>query len=642
MTPPEFAGQLVSSSGVVFDLNSQLPPEQYTWEPLPSPLPVQPDEVALEGAMPSSRARTLAHLSSLAPSTMVDVTIEFEDVAVPIPVMTRLSQPDRDAVISDREAAIKIYQQPYRDFLKGQLGAVTQTPLWIINALQVQMKAGDVIGIVDTWPDVINITVSHSNITPETTGTVFRQGTGIADLRALGLSTPRWGILGVIDSTPLDTSHPTYSSRVERYVDCNSCLENFIGICYRWGCADATGVPTPDSNTYASHASDMVYRVIGGNGPTGSADGGALQDAEVRVYKIANTDAVASALQNAVSVGARAVDMSLSLDLTPGDGCARNTDYSGLNSIIRRAVHTGTIFVKSAGNDGNDPGCTLTYPAQRPEVLSVAALQNGSIYDNLGRTSFSSRGPVIARRSSGHRVRAASVGVAAPGRPVFAPVGPPTWVYQNTTPIDFDLTSGTSPAAALTTGVAGFAAFNYEAMGWTRGAGPELLVNLFTTSDRFASDLGADLGGGISPETGFGRVKTFVPETSNLTGGSWAWGWRRFRADVGVHRWPVWTPGPEHPSNSQWKWSVATFPEDLDSIDGWMIAIAADRGPPDGSGFEIVAVDARVDYRLSIHLTGDQICPPTHCRCLEMNLLVLSGNPMVYSADYIHSGASLH
>jgi len=124
---------------------------------------------------------------------MVDVTIEFEDVAVPIPVMTRLSQPDRDAVISDREAAIKIYQQPYRDFLKGQLGAVTQTPLWIINALQVQMKAGDVIGIVDTWPDVINITVSHSNITPETTGTVFRQGTGIADLRALGLSTPWWG-----------------------------------------------------------------------------------------------------------------------------------------------------------------------------------------------------------------------------------------------------------------------------------------------------------------------------------------------------------------------------------------------------------------------------------------------------------------
>lgn len=293
---------------------------------------------------------------------MVDVTIEFEDVAVPIPVMTRLSQPDRDAVISDREAAIKIYQQPYRDFLKGQLGAVTQTPLWIINALQVQMKAGDVIGIVDTWPDVINITVSHSNITPETTGTVFRQGTGIADLRALGLSTPWWGLLGVIDSTPLDTSHPTYSSRVERYVDCNSCLENFIGICYRWGCADATGVPTPDSNTYASHASDMVYRVIGGNGPTGSADGGALQDAEVRVYKIANTDAVASALQNAVSVGARAVDMSLSLDLTPGDGCARNTDYSGLNSIIRRAVHTGTIFVKSAGNDGNDPRHRILWP----------------------------------------------------------------------------------------------------------------------------------------------------------------------------------------------------------------------------------------------------------------------------------------
>lgn len=31
VTPPEFAGQLVSSSGVVFDLNSQLPPEQYTW-----------------------------------------------------------------------------------------------------------------------------------------------------------------------------------------------------------------------------------------------------------------------------------------------------------------------------------------------------------------------------------------------------------------------------------------------------------------------------------------------------------------------------------------------------------------------------------------------------------------------------------
>lgn len=126
---------------------------------------------------------------------MVDVTIEFEDVAVPIPVMTRLSQPDRDAVISDREAAIKIYQQPYRDFLKGQLGAVTQTPLWIINALQVQMKAGDVIGIVDTWPDVINITVSHSNITPETTGTVLRDPPMVVRCRTLKYASIRLPIL---------------------------------------------------------------------------------------------------------------------------------------------------------------------------------------------------------------------------------------------------------------------------------------------------------------------------------------------------------------------------------------------------------------------------------------------------------------
>jgi hypothetical protein len=315
-------------------------------------------------------------------------------------------------------------------------------------------------------------------------------------------------------------------------------------------------------------------------------------------------------------------------------------------------LSAGTMVVKSAGNFGATQGtasCGVTYPAQRPHLLTVGGVRQASGgYDALPFYTDGSAGGGTGRTADGRSVTIAAVNVAAPAEGTDLPVSLPEITEAQL--FAGPAIGGTSDAAALTSGLSAFTSQNFGVLGWTRGGGAELMVNIMAMADRFDGVAGADFTTGPSVGTGHGRVKTFVPSSAVLSG-HWGWGWRSFRASQGVHRWSVWNAGPESSSLTQWKWSMLVLPEDP-SVDPLSemptyLAMVVDTCPPSGGGFfgfNIVAFDDDNDYQVSFHLEEDDICPPGQpCRCLEMQLWNASTTDVrVVSADYFHSETALH
>jgi type VII secretion-associated serine protease mycosin len=167
-------------------------------------------------------------------------------------------------------------------------------------------------------------------------------------------------------------------------------------------------------------------------------------------------DAIGKGIYYAVRHGARVINMSL--------GSEQPTAY--LRAAVAYAVHHGVVVVASAGNDGTSSGfAPYVYPASFTGVIAVAAV------DSSGRrASFSEQN--------------AAVVLSAPGVDVIG-AGP------NDEYIDGE---GTSPAAALVSGVAALIKSRYPRLS------PALVEQaLITGTVRRPS-------GGYSTDTGFGEV----------------------------------------------------------------------------------------------------------------------------------------
>jgi hypothetical protein len=244
---------------------------------------------------------------------------------------------------------------------------------------------------------------------------------------------------------------------------------------------DLTGVGTPESNPgWGVHGTWMASLIAGhGHGGGGSGITGVAPKAHVLSIRVITDSAdpgfsryehepqsriqreLARAIMYAVSHGAGVISMSLGYELP--------------SLLVRKALgyalsHNVSVFA-SSGNSGNAPGARrrghapYSFPADYPGVLGVAAVgQNGA------PAGFSSDN--------------LSVQVAAPG--VSVPAQGRDGHYW--------LVSGTSPACALTAGVAALIRSAYPRLP------PDLVREAITTTTTHRP------AGGYDNEVGFGTV----------------------------------------------------------------------------------------------------------------------------------------
>lgn len=175
---------------------------------------------------------------------------------------------------------------------------------------------------------------------------------------------------------------------------------------------------------------------------------------------------IAAALDTAIDVGARVINMSFCLVDSSTKLCSSASD-SVIDASLEKAYKAGAVLVAASGNDASSAGYvagSVAYPALNRYVLAV-----GSIENTLGRSNFSDYGP--------------SLDLVAPGRNV--------WVLSGT---DVAQESGTSFSSPTVAGVAALLRSN----GLTS---PDVIVARLLET---AQDLGT---GGRDDQTGNGLVR---------------------------------------------------------------------------------------------------------------------------------------
>lgn len=224
---------------------------------------------------------------------------------------------------------------------------------------------------------------------------------------------------------------------------------------------------------------------------------GVAIDAQMLYYRTNSAAAIAIAIDDAVSSGADVINMSLGFPRSQYDPFAVNPPCSpviilgGLPTVLRDAFAAGVLIIESAANDASLGGaCNVGYPAWRPEVVSVGALETDSVSDVYTSTpiaSFSSRGTVPYTMAGGGAGASSAVNITGPG-----------FISHNFTtgPANYNTTtsfSGTSYAAPI---VAGYGAMLrdafYSTTGWSFAASQAryLHVNMLLAGDHWPGPTG--------------------------------------------------------------------------------------------------------------------------------------------------------
>jgi subtilisin family serine protease len=173
--------------------------------------------------------------------------------------------------------------------------------------------------------------------------------------------------------------------------------------------------------------------------------------------KPAYANAIGKGIYYAVAHGAKVINMSL--------GSGQPT--AELRSAVAHAISKGVVVVASAGNDGSRSGfAPYIYPASFSGVIAVAAVTSGG-----SRASFSEQN--------------ASVVLSAPGG---------DWVMGDQPDQSWVAAEGTSPAAAVVSGVAALIKSRYPSLS------PALVEQALVTSVEHRPS------GGYDVYTGFGEI----------------------------------------------------------------------------------------------------------------------------------------
>jgi subtilisin family serine protease len=255
---------------------------------------------------------------------------------------------------------------------------------------------------------------------------------------------------------------------------------------------DLTGVHTPTGNSNWGVHGTWMASLIAGHGHDGGGSGivgvaPASRVLSIRVvtdrhdpgysaYEHESDSRVQAALARAITYAIKHRADVISMSLGYGEPSMM------VRSALQDALDHGVVVVASSGNDGHSAGVGSTgqapysFPADYPGVLGVAAV---------------SRSGSPARFSSDNL----SVQVAAPG--VNVPAQGRDGQYW--------LVSGTSPACALTAGVAALIKARYPRLA------PALVVQAITSSTQNRPS------GGYDNKVGFGTVNAAAALTAAAT-----------------------------------------------------------------------------------------------------------------------------
>ncbi len=226
------------------------------------------------------------------------------------------------------------------------------------------------------------------------------------------------GVEVAVLDTGVDAEHPDLAGKVQQ-------------------AQDFSGSPTGPADRFG-HGTHVAATIAGAGAGAGGTRKGVAPKADLLVGKVLGDDGygyeswIIAGMEWAAAEGAKVVNMSL------GGGATDGTDpmSQAVNDITAR---TGTLFVVSAGNEGQDE--SIGTPGAAASALTVAAVDR-----NDALADFSSRGPRLGDAGLKPEISAPGVGIVAARAAGTAMGGPVDDLYT--------AASGTSMAAPHVAGAA--------------------------------------------------------------------------------------------------------------------------------------------------------------------------------------------
>lgn len=286
---------------------------------------------------------------------------------------------DREAALQRRSDEIEVAQETFRTFA-GTKGVQMGEPWELRNRVTASIPTASVTDVL-THPDVSDVFPAWFEDVPDWTQQEYRDETymqkfhdagyfgehgsrtvsGGYDRILIAMVEPQTGPgQGRINGSHLNWLAPgSFGSRVELQL-----------VCSQNGCGWISG------QTSGTHMTTTTSIAAGGLYSFGPTRAGIASSA--RIYAMIYADSVAGstkALDYAIAAGADVVVFAWSTFCAPF--CDPQADC-GMNQSLRDAYDAGVVVVKTTGNwNETNPGvCNATYPAQRPEVISVGAVGN--------------------------------------------------------------------------------------------------------------------------------------------------------------------------------------------------------------------------------------------------------------------------
>jgi hypothetical protein len=311
--------------------------------------------------------------------------------------------------------------------------------------------------------------------------------------------------------------------------------------------------------------------------------GGIAQEAEVLYYIAEFGSDVASAINDAVALGADIINMSMS---PTGDYC-HNSSFSGLRSAIQTATNSGVLVVVSAGNDGDlGANCRVNSYGAIPDSLTVGAVDDVVDYNSLATVGVQAYVPpspppgtppdptTYSGSNTAYQTMNIAGGIAATARMVELAVTGAGELLASDGELGTTAANGTSYAAPQVAGAAAVLKdWMYSAGGYAANVrnDPYVLAGLLTVmSDGAYGAFGSgETQNQFDGNFGFGHLRFTVP--SFLGDNTYAY-----------HR--VHTPLENLQEGDEFEWTVGkdTGPEPT-QIQGWKLSALIDHDWYDSS-----------------------------------------------------------
>ncbi|HET6415177.1 MAG TPA: S8 family serine peptidase [Polyangiales bacterium] len=609
------------------------------------------------------QAYVLEYAENRATDEPIEVVLDMGDLPFPeLPQLQAMDAASRDRVLADRKALIEREQQGIKAYL-DQLGARTTKPVGLLNHLQAWI-APDAIADVAAHPDVKAIHPAWQPIILLYDQEEVRKATFLSeywDQEIKGESKsricePAAGYedikIAVVEASissfvlnRLNRVHPGWGdcvfgsceSRVRAELNCSFVSED-LDACLPW---------TGDLQTLANHGTWVTSIAAGdltqGQDPrTTDPDEqrrrtGIAPEASILYLNASSTGFVAAAVATAFLLGADVINLSLAVTECAFDLTDLTADCGGLNQVIRTVTKGGALVVAAAGNENSEQGrceptsgCSVCYPAVRPEVLAVGNVETsqGIDYDLAEIAENSSRGFARVGVGGQHSADYPS-GVDIPVVSIAAP-GNLCAYFNNDDTYDEVGRSGTSFSAPVISAAAGLVREEFGPAVWDARM---LKSHVLTMGDGSGADVSQPgVAVGTSSVWGTGRVKMHPFDAMQSPKGL---AHRSFRIHenerVLFHA--ADTKGDAlEPDVTQWKMGMYIDWPDLSTIPYLLISYWNTCNRP-----RLIAADLNPGLERHVVLES----PAIDQACLEIRVYgysVPAGGVEVFVTDYYHSG----